>query len=250
MNIQNSKYYQTLTELDGETKFDMLKSIQLAKQKISSLKDENPELFRLANRFRSAFESIRPIPDIMRPLIEAHNAMQGYVSERLKLAKRIKVLAQNGWYLSIWFIDSVEIQDLPTVLLNDPELFELIVTKLFEEKLVNTIQRGLLDRFPKRAEAINSIIASHKREDYFAVIPLALTLADGLCKDTFFIINNGEKIPIGFFDLEKPKKAKSTQKLKKVFAVSDTSVFSLLTNQLADDDRNRHLLHEQNTSKL
>jgi hypothetical protein len=70
------------------------------------------------------------------------------------------------------------------------------VTGLFEGALVKTIQGRLLDQFPIRARAIESVVSAHIRKDYFAVIPLALTLADGFCKDSFFIIDSGKKIPI------------------------------------------------------
>jgi hypothetical protein len=239
---------RTITEM-GLNNLEFIQDIQRLQRKFQSFRDENPGVFETINKFQKLAESLAPLMNIVRPVMEAQEAIRGYLDERIKLAKRIKVVSESGWYLPIWFIDSLKVKDLDGLFVNDSIEFERIVTELFEETLVETIQGRLLDQFPKRSPAIISVVSSHLRKDYFAAIPLALTLADGFCKDSFFIDRGGKQVPIGFFDLDKPKHSASTQKLKSAFAVEETSIFSLLTNQLADDDRNRHLVHEQNTKR-
>jgi hypothetical protein len=233
----------------GPSNLEFIKDIQILQNKFQSFQDQNPGLFETINKFHKIAESLAPLMKAIRPVMEAQQAIRGYLDERLKLAKRIKVVSESGWYLPIWFIDSLKVKDLDSLFVNNPIEFEKLVAELFEENLVETIQVRLLEQFPKRSPAIVSVVSSHLRKDYFAAIPLALTLADGFCKDSFFVIRGEKKVPIGFFDLDKPKNSASTQKLKSAFAVEETSIFSLLTNQLADDDRNRHLVHEQNTKR-
>jgi hypothetical protein len=250
MGTNKNIYFRTILDMKDE-KFEIFDAAQKAGQKMRELRESNPEFFDLLDSVQSMLSSLRPIYDLMKPFKEVQEAIEGYVRQRLCMAKDIEILPFHGWYFSMWFIDCLEIKDIKLLLLENPGLFETEVINLFERQLNTTIRERLIESFPKRTQIINEILSSHASKNYLSSIPLALMQADGFCKDVFFHIDkNGKRTPIGFFNLGKKNNSRRAQILSETLQVPETSVFNILTNQLAKSDRNLHLLHEANTTRL
>lgn len=149
------------------------------------------------------------------------------------------------------FIDACGISNLDDYLLKNPEGFHTDVVSTFEKQIFH-IEKKLIEPFPRREKLIKTIFQLHREGFYEAVIPLALAQADGISKESFTVKRkDGKTIPVGFFDMKRTEKPEiRSQKLSQSFEVPKTSVFSVLINQLAKEDRNDSLVLEGNTTRL
>lgn len=142
------------------------------------------------------------------------------------------------------------IGNLDEYLSKNPKGFEKDVTDTFYTRM-HLIEEKLAAAFPRRAGLLKTIFALHAANTYDASIPMALSQADGMCKETFSVLGkNGKIVPVGFFDMDRNKSEISSQKLSKSFELPETSIFNILYNQLSRVDRNSSLVLEGNTTRL
>jgi hypothetical protein len=250
MKKESSKYFIALSNFKGECKFDALEALQTGHKKMHEMLGTNPEFIRIAKSIQHITTALRPIQELMKPLVETQRAIIEYLDIHIQLSKNIHALTANGWYFSMEFIDALGTADLTSLIEKDPIGFVIRVGNTFSEQK-NSIEKKLIMAFPKRAVLLKNIFALHNAENYEAAIPLALTQADGMCKDVFFVTDkSGKKIPVGFFDIDRNQSSTKAQRLSKSFRVPDTSIFNVLFNQLAKVDRNNSLVLEGNTKRL
>lgn len=246
MAKSTSEYYKTLADLNGDAKFDALDSLDFGRQLYKDLIEPHEGLVGL-------LKSLAPITEKipwLREIQEAQQAISQYLNDILQLSQGIHSLPSQGWYFSLEFIDSLGISNLQEYLQKDPAAFETDVLNIFNNEL-DTIEKKVTTAFPKRAHLLSNIFKHHREGDYNASIVLALTQADGISKKVFSVKDkNGNPVAVGFFDLARSQSDIRTQKLALAFELPENSIFSVLYNQLAKDDRNDSLVLEGNTTRL
>lgn len=246
MAKSTSEYYKTLAGLDGDAKFDALDALDFGRQIYKDLIEPHKGLVGL-------IKSLAPITEKipwLREIQEAQQAISQYLNDILQLSQGIHSLPSQGWYFSLQFIESLGISNLQEYLQKDPTAFETDVLNIFDNKL-DTIEKKLTAAFPKRAQILSNIFKHHREGDYNASIVLSLTQADGISKKVFSVKDkNGNPVAVGFFDLARSQSDIRTQKLALAFELPENSIFSVLYNQLAKDDRNDSLVLEGNTTRL
>jgi hypothetical protein len=246
MAKSTSEYYKTLADLDGDAKFDALDALDFGRQIYKDLIEPHKGLVGL-------IKSLAPITEKipwLREIQEAQQAISQYLNDILQLSQGIHSLPSQGWYFSLQFIESLGISNLQEYLQKDPTAFETDVLNIFDNKL-DTIEKKLTAAFPKRAQILSNIFKHHREGDYNASIVLSLTQADGISKKVFSVKDkNGNPVAVGFFDLARSQSDIRTQKLALAFELPENSIFSVLYNQLAKDDRNDSLVLEGNTTRL
>jgi hypothetical protein len=246
MAKSTSEYYKTLADLNGDVKFDALNSFQFARKMYSELIEPHKGLVALVKSLAPIAERISWLKDIQ----DAHRSITQYLDDILQLSKGIHSLPSEGWYFSLQFIDSLAISNLHEYLQRDPKAFEADVIAAFNKQL-GTIEKKLTIAFPKRAQLLSDLFKHQRQADYNASIVLALTQADGISKDIFSVKDkNNKPVAVGFFDMTNSKADIRAQKLALSFDVPENSIFSILFNQLAKDDRNDSLVLEGNTIRL
>lgn len=246
MAKSTSEYYKTLADLDGEAKFDALSSFQFARKMYRELIEPHKGLVALVKSLEPITERISGIKDIQ----DAHRSITQYINDILQLSKGIHSLPSEGWYFSLQFIDSLAISNLHEYLQKDPKAFEADVIATFNKQL-DAIEKKLTAAFPKRARLLSDLFKHHRQAEYNASIALALTQADGLSKEVFSVKDkNNKPVAVGFFDMTNSKADFRAQKLALSFDVPENSIFSILYNQLAKDDRNDSLILEGKTIRL
>ena len=102
--------------------------------------------------------------------------------------------SEMGWYLSNRVFDEIATSELARVFREEDrtELEELIVSEA--EKMIPEMLENCRNDFPHRAQIFNEIENAFNSGNYYSVVVLAYTQADGICNDIF---GNG------FFDTEK-----------------------------------------------
>jgi hypothetical protein len=244
-------HYKALAEMASEYKMDALEALQLGQDKFKELEKTAPLLFRYIRALRPVFEGKKPVPKWVHDLYSAHQSVKEYLGNFIKLSKGIHVLAAQGWYFSMEFIDAFPYEDPVALFERYPATFETETLDAFRQQR-KKIQKKLLEGHPRRTLQLNTIFRLDTDGDYVAAIPLALAQADGMSKDNFTIMHNGRKVPIGFFAASPPAGVTKTrgQKLSKSFDLPDTSVFNVLCNQLAGQDKNTNVVLGSNTKRL
>jgi len=241
-----SEYYKTLAELDGNAKFDAIEALDYGRKLYKDLIEPHKGLIGL-------IKSLAPITEKipwLRELQQAQQAISEYLNDILELSQSIHSLPSEGWYFSLQFIDSLAISNLQEYMQKDPAAFESDVINIFDKQL-SAIEKKLITAFPKRAHLLSNAFKHHREADYNASIVLALTQADGISKEIFSVKDkNGNPVAVGFFDLIRTQAEIRAQKLAFAFELPENSIFSVLYNQLAKDDRNDSLVLEGNTIRL
>ncbi|HEY4109567.1 hypothetical protein [Puia sp.] len=247
----SSEYDEILQDLHGQDKLDVLDVIQMGEEKLKELQKRKPLLFSVLRLFKNSPKHRPMVKEFVAQMAQTHRAMKEYLDVRLEMSKSIQKLPAKGWYLSLDFIDALAISNLDEYLERDPIAFQTDVEETFSRQFLY-IEGKLMEDSPKRADLIKNIFSLHTQGNYFAAIPLALTQADGFCKDWFTVESkSGKHVPVGFFDMDRDhKRGTASQKLSRSIIAPATSVFNLLLNQLAKIDRNNSLVLEGNTSRL
>jgi len=246
MAKSTSEYYKTLADLDGDAKHDALDALDFGRRLYKDLIAPHKGLVRMINSLAPITEKIPRLREIQ----EAQQAISQYLNDILQLSQGVHSLPSEGWYFSLQFIDSLAISNLQEYLQKDPAAFETDVLNIFDKQL-DTIEKKLTAAFPKRGHLLSSIFKHHRQGEFNAGIVLALTQADGLSKEIFSVKDkNGNPVAVGFFDLIRTQSDIRTQKLALAFELSENSIFNVLYNQLAKDDRNDSLVLEGNTTRL
>jgi hypothetical protein len=243
-------HYKVLAEMAGEFKMEALDVLQMGQDKFNELEKTAPILFRYVRALRPVFEGKKTVPKWVYKLYETHKSVKKYLEDFSKLAKGVHKLPSQGWYFSIEFIDAFPYEDPVALMEQDLQLFEVETLETFRRQS-GTIQKKLLDGHPRRTKQIDAIFRLHAAGEYVATIPLALAQADGMCKDNFTIGHKGKIVPVGFFAAFPPAAVTgaSGQKLSKAFNLSETSVFNVLCNQLAANDRKASIVLEGNNTR-
>jgi hypothetical protein len=246
MAKSTSEYYNTLADLDGEAKFSALDALDFGRQQYKDLIEPHQDLAKLIKSLASITEKI----SWLREIHEAHHAISRYLKDILQLSKDIHSLTSEGWYFSMQFIDSLAISNLHEYMQRDPAAFKTYVINIFDKQL-DTIEKKLTAAFPKRVQILSNIFRHHRQSDYNASIVLALTQADGISKEIFSVKDKSNNpVAVGFFDLTRSQSDVRAQKLALAFQLPENSIFSVLYNQLAKDDRNDSLVLEGKTTRL
>lgn len=248
MESSFSEFNKTLAEINKEAKFESLAALEFGNKKINELLQEHP----LLNQFVQVGLSISKMSNSgwLKSLRETHKAIRKYLNVHITLSKGIHALTAEGWYFSVEFIDALAISNLDEYLINNPEGFNADVISTFENQIV-LIEKKLNDAYPRREKLIKTIFQLHRDGFYVAAILLALAQADGISKESFTIKGkDGKTIHVGFFEMTNSKSEVRAQKLSHSFEVSNSSMFSVLYNQLAKEDRNDSLVLEGKTTRL
>lgn len=246
MEKSTSEYYKTLADLDGDAKFDALEALDFGRKLYKDFIEPNKAMVNLIKSLAPITENI----PWLREIQQTQRAILQYLNDILQLSQGIHSLPSEGWYFSLRFIDDLAISNLHEYLQKDPAAFEADVINIFNKQL-DTIQKKLITAFPKRAHLLSSIFKYHQEGAYAASIVLALTQADGISKEVFSVTDkNGNPVAVGFFDLTRTRSDIRAQKLALAFELPANSIFSVLFNQLANDNRNDSLVLEGNTTRL
>ena len=169
------------------------------------------------------------------------------------MAKQIAIFPENGWYLSSAFTDTLDANKITVFLSQSNKQWnsdiEDMLLKAFDDDIPE-IRERIIETFEPRANFLEHIIELHQREDYISSIPLALAQTDGMCRDNFWHEVKGSRKPMGFFKAEQSNSRQKAQALSAGIVAEEESIFSFITNQLADSDRNLHPLLKAETNDL
>ena len=242
-------HYKLLADLAGEAKMEALEVLEMGHEKLKELEKSFPMLVRFARALKPVFEQKKAVPQWVYDLYKTHQEIKEYIETFVNMSKVIHKLPAKGWYLSIEFIDAFAYEDPAAFMENDLIAFEAEALETYN-RLADRIQSKLLEAHPRRVLLINAIFRLHAAGDHVAAIPLALSQADGICKDNFTIDHKSKKIPVGFFSGLPPVGKLSSQRLAKSFDLPGTSIFNVLCNQLAAVDKNSSVVLESNSVRM
>lgn len=166
------------------------------------------------------------------------------------LDNNIELAAKDGWYLSESMIDYIcgndELKYIKNILRNwsnekVKREFTRETIKKVEISLIK-LQNNITLEFPNRKKIIANIFNLHKKKNYIASIPLALTQIDGMCKDIF--------IECGFYSTNRTKSNKQIQKIWIEISKQEKKLMKTITGQFSSENRNDFVLLRGNNKNL
>jgi len=97
------------------------------------------------------------------------------------------ILAENGWFISLFLTDTVTSFDAATCFLSrklDRDRGDKIMVAHYRETL-DEIQKWAEDEFPNRRLILRKAFNAHRQRDYELSIPVMLAQADGIGEEIF-----------------------------------------------------------------